>query len=94
MRDLKVGDEVYYTYEDYKTGDDVIYKSKIKKIVKQDITLGNKVLKDKIFYWLESGIVLMRNACYTIEELFEMKERLEEIKNAFEIEKLLDKSNE
>lgn len=91
MRELKIGDEVYYSVEDYDTGNDVIYKAKIVNIIKEDIHLGDTILKDCIFYKLDNGTGVQRNACYTIDELFQLKERLEELLDTTNIYELLRK---
>lgn len=82
----RVGDEVFYSLEDYDTGEDIIYKGKITKIFMQDVTFiyanSGKETKTKKYirlYQVADGLAMQRNAFYTIDELFKMREKLEEI---------------
>lgn len=88
MKDLKIGDEVYYTWEDLNTGEDLIYKGTIVDIIKKPIKI-NDIELNHTFYMLDDGMGVQRNCCYTIEELFELKNRLEFLKNTVDIKELL-----
>lgn len=76
----KIGDKVYYSLEDYDTGEDFIYEGVVKDIYLQDIDIGGKNIELKM-YKVADGLAMQRNAFYTIEELFKMKERLEFLLN-------------
>ena len=83
-----VGTTVYYTWDDYDTGEPVIYSGTITKITMQTINLKDKKFKAK-FYQLDNGIGMMYNSFYTIEELFQLKERLETRMNEYRKDLLL-----
>lgn len=83
-----IGTTVYYTLDDYFTGEPIIYSGTITDITVQDLYLNNKHLKCK-FYKLDNGIGLMKNSFYTLHELFQLKERLEVTMNEFRKDKLL-----
>lgn len=77
---LKIGDEVFYSLEDYNTGEDVIYKGTVKEIKNHKLKIKDKEI-DIIFYDTGTGIGCERKSLYTLEELFEMKNRLEYLLN-------------
>lgn len=83
-----VGTTVYYTLDDYDTGEPVIYSGKIVKITNQTLNLNGKKFPAK-FYQLDSGLGMIYNSFYTIEELFQLKEKLELTMNEFLKDKLL-----
>lgn len=72
-----VGTEVYYSLEDYNTGEDIIYKGKVRKIYYTDLELNDKTFHLKM-YEVRKGLGMQSNSFYTLEELFKLKTRLEE----------------
>lgn len=85
----KVGQTVYYSLEDYDTGNPVIYSGKIESIsIDKVLEYKGKTIKSK-FYHLDNGIGVQENAMYTIEELFKMKEHLEHLLNTYQKKELL-----
>lgn len=85
-----IGTEVYYSLDDWDTGEPVIYKTKVKAIVMKDIKIPitEKEMKVKI-YQMENGWGMSKNSFYTLKELFDMKERLEINVNSFDKEIML-----
>lgn len=72
-----IGTEVYYSLEDYETGEDIIYKGTITKIYYTDLDVADTTLHLKM-YEVNEGLGMQCNAFYTIEELFALKNRLEQ----------------
>ena len=84
-----IGTEVYYSIEDYDTGESIIHKGKITKIFYNDLNLNGKTIHSK-FYEINNGWSMQENCFYTINELFKMKERLEYLQNELSKEKLIN----
>lgn len=72
-----IGTEVYYTLEDYDTGEDIIYKGKVRRIYYTDFELNEHKFHLKM-YEVNKGLGMQSNNFYTIQELFKLKQRLEE----------------
>lgn len=98
-----VGTEVYYSLDDFDSGEPVIYKGVIKAIHRNDIKLGPHpkdpkgmptILKDAKFYEVNDGLSLMCNAFYTLDELFELKDRLELLMHETNKQRLLNMKEE
>lgn len=70
-----IGTEVYFTMEDYNSGDEIIYKGVVSDIFYHKLKLKDVTLNMKL-YRVGDGIAMQCNAFYTLEELFQMKERL------------------
>lgn len=83
-----IGTEVYYSLDDYETGEPIIYKGKITKIYYTDLDVADTTLHLKM-YEVNEGLGMQCNAFYTIEELFALKERLEQTYSELSKDKLL-----
>lgn len=79
-KEPEIGDVVAYSLEVYDTGEDVIYTGVIQDIFFQTIQIG-KVKRNIKLYKVNDGLAMQRNAFYTMDELFNMKERLEKLLN-------------
>lgn len=88
-----IGTKIYYSLEDYDTGEPVIYKTKVKTIFIKNIQIPitKKEMKVKI-YEMEDGMGMTKNAFYTLQELFDMKDRLEMNINSCDKETILKES--
>lgn len=86
-----IGTRVYYSLDNWDDNGMSIYSGVIEDIKIQDLKVGDKSFKVK-FYYLDNGMGLQRNAFYTIDELFQLKERLEQNMQSVEKEILLGKS--
>lgn len=87
--ELNIGDRVFYTMEDYDTGEDIIYEGYVVSF-DDDVSLyiGND-RDDKIklgrFYNISDKkdgdmiVGMQRDCLYTIKDLFNIKDRLTEI---------------
>lgn len=80
MKEPEIGDVVAYTLEIYDTGEDVIYTGVIQDIFFQTIQIG-KIKRNIKLYKVNDGLAMQRNAFYTMDELFNMKEKLEKLLN-------------
>lgn len=94
-QELQIGDKVYYSLEDYDSGEEVIYEGYICNInADHNIKLGNIDITST-FYEISdrpngesNGIGMQRDCLYTIKDLFK-------IKNAYEYQqRKVDKENE
>lgn len=87
MRDIKIGDHVYYRIEDYDTGDKVLYEGYVIgttdhtiKLKGEDVDLGKFYnISDKPDGEMIMG--LQRNRFYTIEDLFNKVDKYEDYEN-------------
>lgn len=96
-QELRIGDEVFYTLEDYESGEEIIHKGYIREInADHNIRLGSIDITSTFYELSDSpngdpiGIGMQRNNLYTIQDLFK-------IKNAYEyqqrkVEKLDEQS--
>lgn len=94
-QELQIGDKVYYSLEDYDSGEEIIYEGYICGInANHNIKIGNIDITST-FYELSdtpngdsNGIGMQRNCLYTINDLFK-------IKNAYEYQqRKVEKENE
>lgn len=83
-----VGTKVYYSLDAYETGEPTIYSGTITRIDNSNIKLLNTELPAKVYY-LDTEIGLMSNSFYTIQELFQLKEKLENTYNEYRKDLLL-----
>lgn len=85
-----VGTKVYYSSEDYNTGEDVIYEGEVQDIYYHTLNLGGKELNMKL-YKINDGLSMQCNAFYTLEELMSMANRLQYLLNEFDKEAAINK---
>lgn len=85
MKELNIGDKIYYTTEDRRTGKDIINEGYIVAFDdNQKLFVGDRYLKLSRFYNISNEVdgeveaSLQRNLIYTIEDLFEIKNKYEE----------------
>lgn len=83
---LKIGDKIYYGIEDYNTGEDVIYEGYIIGFSDdQTLKIDDKRIKLGRFYNIsdkpdgEMIIGMQRNCLYTIKDLWNIKNKYEEM---------------
>ena len=74
MKEIKIGQVVYYEL------DKDIYQDQVIRIEERTINIKKKHIL-RTFYQMKKGLALEREAFYTIEELFESKDKLEYILN-------------
>lgn len=82
--ELRIGDRVFYTLEDYESGKDMVYEGYIHSIHEDHkIEIGNMDL-NITFYEVSDrpggeprGIGMQRNCLYTLDDLFEIKDKYE-----------------
>lgn len=88
---VNIGDTVYYSL-DNSDGETIIYKGIVKEISTVPLDLNN----DKIsltFYQLDTGIGVQRNACYTLQELFDLASRIDYLYNHLSGHSTIDEQN-
>ena len=85
-----VGTKVYYSSEDYNTGEDIIYEGEVQDIYYHTLNLGGKELNMKL-YKVNDGLSMQCNAFYTLDELMSMAQRLQYLVDEIDKEKVLDK---
>lgn len=82
--ELKIGDRVFYSMEDYESGEDIVYEGYVHSIHENHrLEIGNMDLC-MTFYEVSDrpggeprGIGMQRNCLYTLKELFEIKDAYE-----------------
>lgn len=86
--EVKIGDHIYYAMEDYNTGEDVIYEGYVIGFNdNQTLKLDDKVMNLGRFYNVsdipngEMIVGLQRNCFYTINDLFKIANKQEELNN-------------
>lgn len=84
-----IGTEVYYSLEDYNTGEDIIYKGIVQNIEIKKVNLLDKEYEMKM-YMLDTRMGMQCNAFYTLKELYDMAERLRYIKQIYDKDKILE----
>ena len=84
--ELRLGDEVYYSMEDYSTGEDIIYKGYVVGMNdNQTLKLKDKTIKLGVFYEIsdrpygEVIVGMQRNCLCTIKDLWDIKNKYEEM---------------
>lgn len=80
-KELPLGTTVYYSLEDYTSGDEIIYSSTITEIYDKELKFPNGTTLPIHFYRLDDGLSLQRCSFYTLPELFQLKDRLQFIQN-------------
>lgn len=88
-----IGTTVYYSVEDYDTGKECIYEGKITNIYYKDLELNDTKVHMKL-YAIGDGLSMQCNAFYTLEELFQLKERLEYLQQEVVKDKLTKDASE
>lgn len=93
LNDIKIGDRVFYSVEDYNTGKDIIYEGYVIGFNdNQTLKLGSENINLSRFYNIsdkpdgEMIVGLQRNCFYTIDDLFKMankQKELDELKDMF-----------
>lgn len=88
LNDIKIGDRVFYSAEDYNTGKDIIYEGYVIGFNdNQTLKLGNENIKLGRFYNISDKpdgdmvVGLQRNCFYTIDDLFKMANKQKELDN-------------
>ena len=78
-QELHIGDEVFYSIEDFNTKEDVIYRGVVSSINNHVLLkVGDKEI-ETTFYTVNEGIGMQRNSLYTLKDLFRIKEWAEEV---------------
>jgi len=85
-----IGTEVYYSLEDYDSGEDIIYKGTISKIDYHDFKIKDNSYHMKM-YQVNKGLGMQCNAFYTLEELYKMANRLQYLTKEYYKEKAIEK---
>lgn len=75
-KDLPLGTTVYYSIEDYDSGDEVIYEGKITKIYDAPLQLQDTTINIHL-YQVADGLSMQRGSFYTLPELFQFKDRIQ-----------------